>query len=107
MNEKVREQLGSMELGEMAWMVVHAEINFRRKGTVYSFNAKPKPIPQQFPRDFVDYAVEMGFADEVPSPNQAEARAIKGASSKAKTKGSTPAPWTDADTTQDSASEGE
>lgn len=54
----------------MAWMVVHQEVNWSRPKCKFSFNAKPKPEPQQFPHDFVDYAVSIGRATRVQSPRR-------------------------------------
>lgn len=54
----------------MAWMVVHQEVNWSRPKCKFSFNARPKPEPQNFPHDFVDYAVSTGRATKVPTPNR-------------------------------------
>jgi hypothetical protein len=62
----------------MAWMIVHSEGNYRRPRSIYSFNFQPSPLPQERPRDVVDYAVAKGLATEVPSPNRSEAKALKG-----------------------------
>ena len=66
-------------MNDMAWMIVTAdhECNWSRPKSVYSFNAKPSPVPQQRPRDFVNYCVSKGWAEEVPSPTKTEAEAIR------------------------------
>lgn len=54
-------------------MIVSQEVNFSRPKSKFSFNAKPKPEPQCFPHDFVDYAVSMGRATKVkPPPRKAK-----------------------------------
>ncbi|MDR6757838.1 hypothetical protein J2Y48_003135 [Mycoplana sp. BE70] len=68
----------------MAWMIVHAEGNFRRPRSIYSFNFKPSPEPQERPRDVVDYAVAKGLATEVPSPTREQAKAIRQRRNRAK-----------------------
>ncbi len=62
----------------MAWAIFHRECNWSRPKSVYSFNAKASPDPQQRPRDFVDYCVGRGWAKEVPAPNQNDAPADAG-----------------------------
>ncbi len=62
----------------MAWMIVHAEGNYRRPRSPYSFNFKPSPDPQERPRDVVEYAVSKGLAVEVPAPTRSEAKVLKG-----------------------------
>lgn len=62
----------------MAWAIFNREFNWRRKRSVYSFNAKASPEPQQRPRDVVDAAVAAGAAEEVPSPTREEKKAITG-----------------------------
>lgn len=57
----------------MAWMIVHKEGNFRRPRSIYSFNFKPQPDPQERPRDVVDYAVSKGLAVEVLAPSRSKA----------------------------------
>jgi hypothetical protein len=61
----------------MAWAIFHRESNWQRPRSRYSFNAKASPVPQQRPRDFVDYCVSKGWAEEVPSPTKAEAEAMR------------------------------
>lgn len=67
-------------MDDMAWMIVTVDhdCNWSRPKSIYSFNAKPSPEPQQRPRDFVDYCVTMGWAEEVSSPNKADAPADAG-----------------------------
>jgi hypothetical protein len=57
-------------------MVVHRECNWSRPKSKFSFNAKPKPQPQQFPHDFVDYAVSIGRATKVPSPRRQQKQKV-------------------------------
>lgn len=54
----------------MAWMLVLEEVNWSRPKCKFSFNAKPRPEPQCFPRDFVEYAVSIGRAVKVPPPKR-------------------------------------
>lgn len=61
----------------MAWMLVLDEVNWSRPRSVYSFNAKPAPEPQQFPQDFVEYAVSIGRAERAKAPTRDEKRALK------------------------------
>lgn len=56
----------------MAWAIFHAEVNWSRPKSKFSFNAKPKPQPQQFPHDFVDYAVSIGRATKTRPPKRQE-----------------------------------
>lgn len=49
----------------MPHAIFHREVNWSRPNSVFSFNAKPHPDPQERPRDFVDYAVARGWATEV------------------------------------------
>jgi hypothetical protein len=62
---------------DMAWAIFNRESNWQRPGSRYSFNAKASALPQQRPRDFVEYCVSKGWAEEVPSPTKAEAEAIR------------------------------
>lgn len=61
----------------MAWAIFHRECNWSRPNSVYSFNAKASAAPQERPRDFIEYCVSKGWAEEVPSPTKAEAAAIR------------------------------
>lgn len=63
---------------DMAWAVFHVESNWSRPRSEFSFNAKASPYPQQRPRDFVDYCVSKGWAEEVPSPSKVDAPATAG-----------------------------
>jgi len=63
--------------GDMAWAIFRVESNWQRPRSRYSFNAKASGIPQQRPRDFVDFCVSKGWAEEVPSPTKTEAEAIR------------------------------
>jgi hypothetical protein len=61
----------------MAWAVFHRESNWSRPNCRFSFNAHASDVPQQRPRDFVDYCVSKGWAKNYSPPNKAEATAIK------------------------------
>ncbi|MBA4797020.1 MAG: hypothetical protein H2043_06430 [Rhizobiales bacterium] len=61
----------------MAWMIVLQEVNWARPKSMLSFNAKPKDVPQEWPRDFVDYAVSIGRAKKCANPDRAAARRAK------------------------------
>lgn len=66
----------------MAWMLVHRAINLdgrkRNPPSKISFGAIPGPVAQEFPQDFVDYAVSKGAAVRVPSPKREVKKALKG-----------------------------
>lgn len=62
----------------MAWAIFSREFNWRRPRSIYSFNAKASADPQERPRDFIEAAVAVGAAEEVPSPNRDEKKAITG-----------------------------
>lgn len=61
----------------MAWMLVTREGNFRRPRSIYSFNFKPSPEPQEYPADVVAYAIAKGMADPAKAPSQTAAKALK------------------------------
>lgn len=62
---------------DMAWMIVSKLGTYRRPpGGAVSFTPPVIDRPQQWPRDVVDYFVARQWAEEVPSPNREEARAI-------------------------------
>ena len=61
----------------MAWAIFKRESNWSRPKSIYSFNAKASPVPQERPRDFIKYCVSKGWAEEVPSPTKAQAEAIR------------------------------
>lgn len=63
----------------MAWMIVHREGNFRRPKSKFSFNFKPSPQPQSWPRDVVKYAVESGAAEKISPPPRRTENARSGA----------------------------
>ena len=54
----------------MAWMIVSQEVNWSRPRSKFSFNVKPKPEPQSWPSDFVEYAVSIGRAKKVRPPGR-------------------------------------
>ena len=66
----------------MAWMLVHRSINMdgskRVPKSKVSFGAVPGPVPQEFPQDFVDYAVSKGAAERVSSPRREAKKTLKG-----------------------------
>ncbi len=62
----------------MAWAIFNREFNWRRPRSVYSFNAKASPEPQQRPRDFIAAAIAAGAAAPVPSPTREGKKAISG-----------------------------
>ena len=64
-------------MSDMAWAIFRVECNWSRPKSRYSFNVKALPEPQQRLRDFVDYCVSKGWAEEVPSPTRTEAAAIR------------------------------
>lgn len=65
----------------MAWAIffrtIHMNGAHRTPKSASGFSADPSPVPQQYPQDFIDYAVSKGAAEKVPSPNATEARAFK------------------------------
>lgn len=62
----------------MAWAIFSREFNWSRPRSVYSFNAKALPEPQERPRDFIAAAVAAGAATQAPSPTREGKRAISG-----------------------------
>lgn len=69
-------------MNDMAWMRVFKVVTWRRPVSVVSFHANPSPVPQEFPKDFVEYAVGIGAAEKVSSPTKDEKRALKARVSK-------------------------
>lgn len=67
---------------DMAWAIFTNECNLsgalRRPPSAIGFGAKPSSEPQQFPRDFIDYAVRAGAAKEVDAPAKDGAPASAG-----------------------------
>lgn len=65
----------------MAWAIffrtIHMNGAHREPKSKVGFSANPSPSPQEFPRDFIDYAVARGAAERVPSPTSTDARALK------------------------------
>ena len=61
----------------MAWAIFKVESNWARPNSVYSFNAKASPEPQERPQDFIDYCVSRGWAKCVDSPTRDQKRALK------------------------------
>lgn len=72
----------------MAWAIFSRTIHMngaqRQPKSKVGFSADAFEMPQEFPRDFIDYAVSKGAATLVPSPDRTEARAIKRARKGAK-----------------------
>lgn len=54
----------------MAWAIFHREVSWSRPKCKFGFRAIPKPDPQQFPNDFVEYAVSIGHATKAKSPKR-------------------------------------
>ena len=44
------------------WAVFHREFNWSRPKSRHSFKVRPKPEPQQWPRDVIAAAIEAGAA---------------------------------------------
>lgn len=65
----------------MAWAIFYREVHMngaqRTPKSRFGFMATPAPIPQEFPQDFIDYAVAKGAAEQVPSPGREAKRALK------------------------------
>lgn len=66
----------------MAWAIFKAESNWSRPNSRYSFHAHALPEPQERPRDFIDYCVTKGWAEEAQSPTREAKRALRGSRSK-------------------------
>lgn len=56
----------------MAWAIFHRTVHMNGSQRVpksrVGFSAQPSPEPQQFPHDFIEYAVSVGAATEIPPP---------------------------------------
>lgn len=65
----------------MAWAIFFRTIHMNGANRVpkskVGFSANAAPTPQEFPKDFIEFAVSKGAAEEVPSPKRADARAFK------------------------------
>lgn len=65
----------------MAWAMffrtIHMNGAHRAPKSKVGFSANAGPLPQEYPQDFIDYAVSKGAAEQVPSPTRSDARAIK------------------------------
>lgn len=65
----------------MAWAIfnraVHMNGTQRVPKSKYGFMASAAPVPQEFPLDFIEFAVARGAAERVPSPSKSGKRAIK------------------------------
>lgn len=73
---------------DMAWAIFtkecHLSGNDRTPKSRFGFGAFANIQPQQFPREFIDYAVARGAAEEVPSPSKQEAPANAGIEKRAR-----------------------
>ncbi len=62
---------------EMAWAKFNREFHMsgtqRNPRSVIGFAAYASEQPQQFPKDFIDFAVSCGAAEAVEAPNKEEA----------------------------------
>ena len=71
----------------MAWAIFHRTIHMngaqRSPRSKVGFMASPAPVPQEFPRDFIDFAVAKGAAERVPSPSSGAKKALKRATKRA------------------------
>lgn len=58
----------------MAWAIfnrmIHMNGSQRVPKSKVGFMAKASPEPQQFPSDFIEFAVACGAAEKVPSPQR-------------------------------------
>lgn len=65
----------------MAWAIFYRTIHMNGAHRVpkskFGFMANAAPVPQEFPQDFIEYAVARGAAERVPSPSKSRKRAIK------------------------------
>lgn len=62
----------------MAWAIFYRTTHMngaqRKPKSKFGFMAEPSPLPQQFPQDFIDFAVAKKAAEPVPSPNSREVK---------------------------------
>lgn len=65
----------------MAWGIFYRTIHMNGAQRVpkskYGFMGSPAPVPQEFPQDFIDYAVSKGAAEQVPSPSREGKKALR------------------------------
>lgn len=65
----------------MAWAIFYRTIHMNGAQRVpkskFGFMANAAPVPQEFPQDFIEFAVARGAAEKVPSPTKGGKRAIK------------------------------
>lgn len=65
----------------MAWAIFSRTIHMngaqRTPKSRFGFMASASVKPQEFPQDFIDYAVSKGAATKVPSPNREAKRVLK------------------------------
>jgi len=71
----------------MAWAIFYRTVHMNGAQRVpkskFGFMAEPSPVPQEFPQDFIDFAVARGAAEKVPSPSREGKRALKRATKRA------------------------
>lgn len=61
----------------MAWAIFKQDVHWSRPKCRFGFFAKAKPEPQQFPHDFIEYAVSKGWAVKAMPPKREGAAGIK------------------------------
>jgi len=65
----------------MAWAIFHRTIHMngaeRTPKSKFGFMAHASPVPQEFPQDFIDFAVTKGAAEQVPSPSREAKKALR------------------------------
>lgn len=71
----------------MAWAIFHRTIHMngaqRTPKSKIGFMATAAIVPQEFPQDFIDFAVAQGAAERVPSPSSEAKKALKRATKRA------------------------
>lgn len=58
----------------MAWAIFKHDVHWSRPKCRFGFYAKAKPEPQQFPHDFIEYAVSIGRAARVRPPPRSKTK---------------------------------
>lgn len=65
----------------MPWAIFNRTIHMngaeRTPPSKFGFMANASPVPQEFPQDFIDFAVSKGAAELLPSPTKEAKRAIR------------------------------
>ena len=67
----------------MPWAIFKTRADWSRPNSVYSFTAEAADEAQERPRDFIDYSVAKGWAEEVDAPSGKGDNRVKAGSSKA------------------------